>query len=69
MILHKSHCTASWRLLMLAKLPPLKVCVAIATLLAMLVAVVAAVPIAGAVIVFSLVLWWSINTLLEHYIQ
>jgi hypothetical protein len=54
---------------MLAKLLPLKVCAAIAVLLAMLVALVVTVPIAGAVIVFSLVLWWSINTLLEHYIQ
>jgi hypothetical protein len=54
---------------MLAKLPPLKVCVAIAVLLAMLVAIVVTVPVAGAVIVFSLVLWWSGNTILEHYIQ
>jgi hypothetical protein len=54
---------------MLSKLPPLKVCVAAAILLAMLVALVVTVPVAGAVIVFSLVLWWSINTLLEHYIQ
>jgi hypothetical protein len=54
---------------MLAKLPPLKVLIALAILLAMLVALVVTVPIAGAVIVFSLLLWWSINTLLEHYIQ
>ena len=54
---------------MLAKLPPTKVCVAIAVLLAMLVALVVTVPIAGAVMVFSLLLWWCINTLLEHYIQ
>jgi hypothetical protein len=54
---------------MLNKLPPLKVLLAIAILLAMLVVLVITVPVAGAVIVFSLVLWWSINTLLEHYIQ
>jgi hypothetical protein len=54
---------------MLSKLPPLKVCVAIAALLAILLAVVITVPVAGAVIGLSLVLWWSINTLLEHYIQ
>jgi hypothetical protein len=54
---------------MLAKLPPTKVCVAIVTLLALLLALVVTVPAAGAVIVFSLVLWWSINTLLEHYIK
>jgi hypothetical protein len=56
---------------MLAKLKqtPLKVLIALAILLAMLVALVVTIPIAGAVMVFSLVLWWSINTLLEHYIQ
>jgi len=53
---------------MLAKLP-LKVLLAIVTLLAMLVALVVTVPVAGAVIVFSLVLWWCVNTLLEHYIK
>jgi hypothetical protein len=54
---------------MLAKLHPLKVLIAIAILLVMLVALVVTVPVAGAIMVFSLLLWWSINTLLEHYIQ
>jgi hypothetical protein len=54
---------------MLTKLPPTKVLIAIAILLAILVALVVTVPVAGAVIVFSLVLWWCVNTLLEHYIQ
>jgi len=54
---------------MLNKLPPPKVLIALAILLAMLVALVVTVPIAGAVMVFSLVLWWCVNTLLEHYIQ
>ena len=54
---------------MLNKLPPPKVCVAVAILAAILLAVVITVPVAGAIIVLSLVLWWSINTLLEHYIQ
>jgi hypothetical protein len=54
---------------MLAKLPPLKVCVALTILAAMLIVAIIKIPVAGAVIVFSLVLWWSINTLLEHYIQ
>jgi hypothetical protein len=41
---------------MLAKLPPFKVLIALAILLALLVALVVAVPLGGAVIVFSLVL-------------
>jgi hypothetical protein len=54
---------------MLNKLPPIKVCVAIAVLVAMLVAAVITTPIIGGVLVVALLLVWSINTLVEHYIQ
>ena len=54
---------------MLSKLPPLKVCVAIAILLALVVALVLVEPVAGGVIVFAVVLVWCINTLIEHYVQ
>lgn len=54
---------------MLNKLPPPKVCIAIAIMLAMIVALVITVPVAGVIIVFSLVLWWCTHTLLEHYIK
>ncbi len=54
---------------MLNKLPPLKVLVAVAILLTLLVALVVTVPVMGAVLVFALVVMWCINTLVEHYIQ
>jgi hypothetical protein len=54
---------------MLNKLPPLKVCVAIAILAAMLIAAVVTTPVVGGVVVFALLLYWCINTLLEHYIK
>jgi predicted PurR-regulated permease PerM len=54
---------------MLNKLPPLKVCVAFAILLSLLVALVVTVPVMGAVLVFAVVVVWCINTLVEHYIK
>jgi hypothetical protein len=53
---------------MLAKLPP-KVLLAIAMLLAMFIALVVLVPTAALTLGLATILWWSINTLLEHYIQ
>jgi hypothetical protein len=54
---------------MLNKLPPTKVCVAIAILVTMLVAAVITTPIIGGVLVFALLFIWCITTLIEHYIQ
>jgi hypothetical protein len=54
---------------MLNKLPPFRVCVAIAVLVAMLIAAVITTPIVGGVVVVALLLYWSIYTLVEHYTQ
>jgi hypothetical protein len=54
---------------MLNKLPPPKVCVAIAILLAMLVAVILLIPTAAIAVGIACVLFWCINTLAEHFIQ
>jgi hypothetical protein len=54
---------------MLHKLPPPKVCVAIAILLTMLVAVILLIPTAAIAVGIACVLFWCINTLAEHYIQ
>jgi hypothetical protein len=54
---------------MLNKLPPPKVCVAIAILLAMLVAVILLIPTAAIAVGIACVLFWCINTLAEHFVQ
>jgi hypothetical protein len=54
---------------MLNKLPPPKVCVAVAILLAMLVTVMVLIPTAAIAVGIACVLFWCINTLAEHYIQ
>jgi hypothetical protein len=56
---------------MLTKLKnlPLKVIMAFAILLAMLVAVIVLVPHAAIAVGIAVVLFWCINTLAEHYIQ
>jgi hypothetical protein len=48
---------------------PTKVILAIAMLLAMFIALVILVPVAALTMGLATILWWSINTLLEHYIQ
>jgi hypothetical protein len=54
---------------MLNKLPPLKVLIAFAILLSLLVALVVTVPVMGAVLVFAVLVMWCINTLVEHYVK
>ena len=54
---------------MLNKLPPLKVCVAILILLAMLVTVMVLIPTAAIAVGIACVLFWCINTLAEHFVQ
>jgi hypothetical protein len=56
---------------MLAKLKslPLKVLLAFAILLAMLVTVMVLIPHAAIAVGIACVLYWCINTLAEHYIQ